>query len=161
MLAPPNNDARRVAHPNDPVESVDDLIARRLDPVRIAADLVATEEGIEALARTGTTTTFAVVAVSFGSWPNAVAILDGAQNAREFIRRFNTTGVPSLWPARAIVGVRVFAVDPADLGGLAGIERGRWYLPAADGSDRLVDPTTRRLAVPGVDRATRRRGRSA
>jgi hypothetical protein len=82
-----SNSVRHAAAADKPgagavVESRDALIARRLDRARVAADLVATLDGIDALERAGATHTFAVVAISFGSWPNAVAFLDGAQSAR-------------------------------------------------------------------------------
>lgn len=128
-------------------ESVNDLVARRLDPVRITADLAATLDGIDALERDGGATTFAVVAVTFNSCANAVAILDGAAHARRFIQRFDSEGIPSLWHAGAVVGVQVFGVVPEEAAALADVARGRWFKPAPDGSDRLVDPTIR----PGVD----------
>jgi hypothetical protein len=142
---PSNDDTRRLAHPHPNVEAIDDLVARRLDPVRIAADLVATGNRLDGLERAGATT-FAVVAVTFNAEANAVAIVDGATNTRRFVERFNREGVPSLWPVYAIVGLTVFGVDPEDVAGLADVERGRWYLPAADGSDRVIDPTRRRPA---------------
>jgi hypothetical protein len=137
-------------------ESVDELLARRLDPVQIAADLVATVSQLYTVERPSETT-FAVVGVAAGSWPNAIAILDGADRTRAFVERFNRDGVPSVWPARTIVGLRLFAVCPEDVGGLADVDRGRWYLPAADGSDRVVDPATHPSTVAGGRRAERRR----
>lgn len=145
-MATPTDDNRALAHG----ESLDDLVAHRLDPVRIAADLTATLDGIDELARAGIATTFAVVALGLGSWASAVTVLDGAANTRRFVERFTAEGVPTLWHANAVVAVRVFGVAPEDVAALADVARGRWYLPAPDGSDRVLDPTTQR--IPRADR---------
>jgi len=147
-------DGAKVAHRAGKVESVDDLVARRLEPVRVAADLATTLAGIDAL---GADTVVAVVAVTFGSWPNAVAILDGTKNARDFVHRFSVEGRPSLWPLHSIIAVKVFAVAPEDVAALADIQRGRWHLPAA-ATDDLIDPTAGPVAhAAGGGRAARRR----
>ena len=143
-------DQRRLA-PGDNAER-DALVARRLEPVRVEADLLRTER---ALAACAPDTTVAIVAIAE---PNAVALCDGPEQARAFVRRFLETGCPSLWPMQAVIGLRLFAIADAET--VAGIARGRWYLPAADGADRLVDPT-QRPAVPGGRAARRRGGRTA
>lgn len=97
-----------------------------------------------------------MLGVTLGDEANGVAILDGAKSTQDFVRRFTIEGIPSLWPVHAIIGIRVFEVSPDDVAQLADVVRGRWYLPAADGSDRLVDPTCRG-AVTGATRAERRR----
>ena len=112
--------------------------------MRIAADLVATGDRLDGLERAGATL-YGVVAVTVNGEANAVAILEGATNTRRFVERFNRDGVPSLWPVHAVVGLTVFGIHPEDVAGLADVERGRWYRPAADGSDGVVDPSVRPL----------------
>src|SRR5262245_35152757 len=113
-MSPTNNTDRHrlVAQPAVHVDPVDDLIARRLYPARVAADRVAILERIDDLGRAGAST-FGVVAKSIG-FPGCIAFIDGAPAARDFVVRFLDHGVPAVWHAGCVVQLTVHGIDPTD-----------------------------------------------